>query len=239
MSDIDASFIDAPKLILYSHAPSLRVDYKQTTAGHLSRQTSGKQMFSALLRPRLVVTIQVALFLAACGGGGSESTSSATAAASVGDATMVALGKDDGGTKHIPADTAKFVDVGERLFKDTNLSASKQMACATCHAENAGHADPAGTKLPLGGPNLTTSGMRSSPTVRYLNENRAFKIDHQGVPSGGFTWDGRADSRTEQAGAPFFEGPEMALPGSPSDPTDSVGPGSRLLRRLKSTVQRK
>ncbi len=155
--------------------------------------------------------------LTGCGGGG-DAAPPATASQTRTDGVMAALGKDNGGTKHIPADTSKFVAVGERLFKDTNLSVSKQLACVSCHAENAGHADRAGTKLPLGGPTLTTSGMRSSPTVRYLNENTAFRIDRLGVPWGGFTWDGRADSRAEQAGAPFFEAPEMALPGSPSEP---------------------
>lgn len=117
----------------------------------------------------------------------------------------------------LPTDLA--VDAGEFLFKDVNLSASKQMACVTCHVEEAGHADKAGTGLPKGGPLLATSGMRSSPTVRYLNTNGAFSISNAGVPSGGFTWDGRADSRKEQAGGPFFEHQEMALPGSVDEPS--------------------
>lgn len=55
--------------------------------------------------------------------------------------------------------------------------------------------------------------------MRYLNTNGAFSIDSAGVPRGGFTWHGRADSRKEQAGAPFFEHQEMALPGSVDEPS--------------------
>ena len=177
---------------------------------------------------RLGLVCLVAAALTACGGGDS-STPAAGQANTAGSGTSSAqstfesqltasaaksankekLGK-------LPTDPA--VDAGEFLFKDVNLSASKKMACATCHNEQAGHADSAGTKLPMGGPSLMASGMRSSPTVRYLNTNGEFSINKAGVPSGGFTWDGRANSRKEQAGAPFFEHQEMALPGSMEEP---------------------
>ena len=108
--------------------------------------------------------------------------------------------------------------VGEFLFKDPRLSASGQMACVTCHAEEFGHADVPATFLPVGGPTLNQIGKRSSPTVRYLNTNPPFRVDAQGNAWGGFTWDGRADSRHEQAKDPFFEHAEMALEGSPEKP---------------------
>ena len=117
-----------------------------------------------------------------------------------------------------PANAASAVDVGELLFKDRALSASGRVACATCHVEEFGHADLPGTGLPKGGPSVTLSGMRSSPTARYLNTGRAFALDAGGRPSGGFTWDGRADTRREQARGPFFDAVEMALPGSPEQP---------------------
>ncbi|AOW15181.1 hypothetical protein LPB72_21990 [Hydrogenophaga crassostreae] len=108
--------------------------------------------------------------------------------------------------------------VGEFLFKDPRLSASGQMACVTCHAEEFGHADIPGTFLPVGGAALNQMGKRSSPTVRYLNTNPPFRLDTQGNAWGGFTWDGRADSRHDQAKDPFFEHAEMALEGSPEKP---------------------
>lgn len=121
-----------------------------------------------------------------------------------------------------PADAASAVEVGSLIFKDPALSASGRVACATCHAEEFGHADQPGVGLPKGGPTVAFSGMRSSPTARYLNTGMAFTLDASGRPSGGFTWDGRADTRREQARGPFFDGVEMALPGSPEQPAALV-----------------
>jgi cytochrome c peroxidase len=181
---------------------------------------------------KMSLTCLIAAALAACGGGGGDGAGSAspasangamegaTASEAASESALLALSASSSKGEQLgklPVDAA--VDAGEFLFKDVNLSASKQMACVTCHTENAGHADVAGTKLPMGGPSLMTSGMRSSPTTRYLNENGAFSINKAGIPSGGFTWDGRADSRKEQAGAPFFEHQEMALSGSVDEPS--------------------
>lgn len=110
------------------------------------------------------------------------------------------------------------VKVGEFLFKDLRLSSSGKMACVTCHSEEFGHADVPGVHLPMGGPQLERAGKRSSPTARYLNANPPFSIDAKGNAWGGFTWDGRADTRAAQAADPFFDHAEMALEGSPEQP---------------------
>jgi cytochrome c peroxidase len=99
--------------------------------------------------------------------------------------------------------------MGEVLFNDTRYSASGQMACATCHVPQTARADAPGGFLPLGGPMMNTQGLRSSPTLHYLNSNREFRIEN-GKPVGGFAWDGRAPSRAIQAGGPFFDAAEMA-----------------------------
>lgn len=105
---------------------------------------------------------------------------------------------------------ADRIAVGERLFHDTALSANGRQACASCHVPERGHADAAGTFLPLGGINSDVQGLRSSPSLRYLNGNRAFRIDGTGQASGGFTWDGRADDRAQQARGPLLAAGEMA-----------------------------
>lgn len=117
--------------------------------------------------------------------------------------------------------------VGELLFKDPRLSASGKMACVTCHAEEFGHADVPGTFLPMGGPALDRAGRRSSPTARYLNSNPPFHLDAQGNAWGGFTWDGRANTRADQSKDPFFDHAEMALEGSTAKP-------DALLRLVRS-----
>ncbi len=105
---------------------------------------------------------------------------------------------------------AARVAVGDLLFHDKSLSTAGNLACASCHVQGRGHADAEGTFLPLGGLALDQQGLRSSPTLDYLNGNLAFAFDDQGRPSGGFTWDGRADSRAAQALGPLLAANEMA-----------------------------
>ena len=102
------------------------------------------------------------------------------------------------------------IAIGDRLFDETTLSASGRLACATCHVESRAHADAAGSFLPLGGVNGDQQGLRSTPTLRYLSDNRAFRFNPNGDPAGGFTWDGRADSRAAQARLPLLAAHEMA-----------------------------
>jgi cytochrome c peroxidase len=100
--------------------------------------------------------------------------------------------------------------VGDKLFHDPRLSAGGRQACASCHVQDRGHADAEGSFLPLGGPALDQPGLRSTPTLNYINTNTAFRFDAQGRPEGGFNWDGRADSRFDQSLAPLLAASEMA-----------------------------
>ena len=111
-----------------------------------------------------------------------------------------------GGGKSTPPTLAS---IGELIFHDRSLSASGRLACVSCHSEQQAHADPAGTVLPLGGPNLDQQGFRSSPSLSYHNSNPAFDLN-LGFPQGGFTWDGRFDSRKAQAATPFLNPTELA-----------------------------
>lgn len=101
------------------------------------------------------------------------------------------------------------VNLGQMVFNDPRFSASGAMSCATCHIKANAHADAPGGFLPLGGPTLLSQGLRSSPTLHYLDTNPSFRIEN-GQASGGFTWDGRADDRVAQAEGPFFAAAEMA-----------------------------
>ena len=148
------------------------------------------------------------MLLSACGGGSASGDTPAAAAAAVPPAAVPAAA--------VPAAAAPTeadrVAVGEKLFNEVKLSASGRQACASCHVKARGHADAEGVFLPLGGPGLDQQGLRSSPTLHYLNSNTAFRLDAQGKPEGGFTWDGRADSRVLQASAPLLAANEMAQP---------------------------
>ena len=145
-----------------------------------------------------VVARALALLLVGCGGGGGSSTADTATTASAPPTTP---------TTPTEADR---VAIGDKLFHEMRLSASGRQACATCHVQERGHADAKDSFLPLGGPNLDQQGTRSSPSLNYLNSNTAFRFDALGKPEGGFTWDGRADSRTAQAQAPLLAANEMA-----------------------------
>ncbi|MBU6270297.1 MAG: c-type cytochrome [Betaproteobacteria bacterium] len=177
--------------------------------------------------------LSVALLACACGGGSSSGTAA-------GDTAAVTTDGLKGGSVPTPApaptpvsapapttapvpappppapapapaaSTATPLSVGALLFREKSLSASGQLACASCHDEASAHADPAGTTLPLGGVSMSVQGFRSSPSLRYLEDNTAFRFGGNGAPRGGFTWDGRADTRAAQAAGPLLAVNEMA-----------------------------
>ena len=110
-----------------------------------------------------------------------------------------------------------MAQVGEKLFFDTNLSASKKMACVSCHDPNSHYAPSNTLPVQLGGPNLTTPGFRAVPTLTYKDLTPGYADDAQnpdGVstnsPGGGYTWDGRANTLAEQAEIPLLSSFEMA-----------------------------
>ena len=157
---------------------------------------------TTLLR-RTLPALLLTTLIAGCGGGGSADAT-ATAQDSTADAAAARAPRPQ------PAPAPTLAQVGERLFSETRLSDSGQLACASCHAEAQGHADPAGGFLPLGSLDGTHVGLRSSPSLRYLDQAGAFRFDAQGRAHGGLFWDGRASSRADQARGPLFNADEMA-----------------------------
>src|SRR5437879_4977757 len=86
--------------------------------------------FSRFGRP--VVFLAAVIALTACGGGGSNSN----------------------GASEDPSKLSAAAAVGEKIFKDVSLSASGNMACATCHSPDSAHTQPNDVAVPLGGPSL-------------------------------------------------------------------------------------
>ncbi len=145
------------------------------------------------------------LLLSACGGGGGSSAEDATAVA------MARPPAPNPAPAPAPAPAPlSLSEVGDRLFKEVSLSASGKLSCAGCHVQAAGHADAAGGFLPLGGIDGQAQGLRSSPSLNYLDGAGVFRFNAQGDPQGGLFWDGRADSREAQARGPLFNAKEMA-----------------------------
>lgn len=100
--------------------------------------------------------------------------------------------------------------LGRDIFNDVSLSASGQQSCATCHQSAYGHASARG--LEAGGPDMQGMGQRNVPSIRYVGFNSALSFDKEGKASGGFFWDGRANSLQAQAMQPFLNPLEMANP---------------------------
>jgi cytochrome c peroxidase len=126
-------------------------------------------------------------------------------------AMVVACGGGSAGTATPKTNLSAAAALGERIFKDASLSASRQMSCATCHSAAAGHAtNNPDDIVPAGGAALATAGFRNAPSLRYLTLTPAFYFDNEGTPTGGFNRDGRADSLLAQAERPFLAPHEMA-----------------------------
>src|SRR6185312_9911178 len=54
--------------------------------------------------------------------------------------------------------------LGQKMFFDVSLSASGAMSCASCHDPKHGFAAPNALPVQLGGPTLSTPGLRNVPT---------------------------------------------------------------------------
>lgn len=113
--------------------------------------------------------------------------------------------------------------LGKQIFNDTTLSASGKQACASCHSPSHDYGPPNDLAVQLGGPDMKHLGGRAVPSLKYLQNNPGFQEHYvttedegdnatdQG-PTGGFTWDGRSQTRRDQARIPLLDPDEMANP---------------------------
>jgi cytochrome c peroxidase len=155
------------------------------------------------------ITMQQSLFTPTCLGLHALARTGARLAFATVVAGLAACGGGNtaGGTA---APLSAAAQLGEKIFRDTSLSASGQQACISCHDPSYGHAAPNAEPAQFGGPALNLQGGRQSPGIRYLASNTAFHFAADGTPTGGFFWDGRAESLRAQAQGPFLNPVEMA-----------------------------
>ena len=135
---------------------------------------------------------------------------------------------DGAGAKHVvPSPRAygnrptvpQLADLGRAIFGDASLSDSGRLACATCHDPAAAFGPNARTPSPFIDDYPEHDGTRAIPSLRYaqyaprFTEHFIDDEDGHGTdagPTGGLTWDGRADTAREQARLPLFAANEMA-----------------------------
>jgi len=114
-----------------------------------------------------------------------------------------------------------LASLGRKMFFDPNLSASGEMSCASCHDPAFAYGPPNAQPVQRGGVKGEQCGIRSVPSLRYLQVAPSFtehyfdaettgddSIDNG--PTGGLTWDGRVDRGRDQARLPLFSPYEMA-----------------------------
>ena len=160
-------------------------------------------MHTTLLHRAAALTAAFALAttLAACGGRNAPTEATAAASAPALAASSLSLA----------------AQVGEKMFVDTSLSGSGQMACATCHDPKNAHAPSNDLAVQAGGADLKASGTRAVPSLRYKEVTPPYAdlLDNpDGIsvpgPGGGFAWDGRAPTLAAQAQMPLLAANEMA-----------------------------
>ncbi len=107
--------------------------------------------------------------------------------------------------------------IGRAMFFDKTLSANGRIACASCH-DPAFAFGPSNSAAVQPGVRANVRGFRATPSLRYLHSLPPFSehhFDNDGDdsidlgPTGGHTWDGRANSAHEQARLPLLSPTEM------------------------------
>jgi cytochrome c peroxidase len=116
---------------------------------------------------------------------------------------------------HDPLSAAAVV--GQAMFFDKSLSDSGKLSCASCHDPDHAYAPANGLAVQPGGKDMKLAGTRAVPSLRYKDfvPPYADLLDNpDGVsapgPGGGYTQDGRARNRAEQAEIPLLSPNEMA-----------------------------
>ena len=113
---------------------------------------------------------------------------------------------------------AQLTELGRLAFGDPSLSASGRLACATCHDPANAYAPGNDLAVQPGGADGSRAGLRAAPSLRYLQRVPRFTEhfhDPEGDgtdqgPTGGYTWDGRAQTAHDQARLPLYSPLEMA-----------------------------
>ena len=118
-------------------------------------------------------------------------------------------------------EAAALAQLGKELFSDPILSGSGKLACASCHVPEDGFTPANALPVQFGGLDLKLPGTRAVPSLTYLQATPQFTehfFDNEeegdesvdNGPTGGLTWDGRADRPRDQARIPLLAANEMA-----------------------------
>ena len=74
------------------------------------------------------------------------------------------------------APLSAMAQLGQQIFYDTSFSASGQLSCASCHSPQHAYGPPNDGPVVLGGPTLSSQGVRAVPSLEYLERQPPFSI---------------------------------------------------------------
>ncbi len=69
-----------------------------------------------------------------------------------------------------------MAELGRRVFFDPSLSSSGRMSCASCHSPAHHYGPPNDLPAMLGGPTLSSQGVRAVPSLMYLERQPNFSV---------------------------------------------------------------
>ncbi len=128
--------------------------------------------------------------------------------------SLLGLSACGGGKSTQTLTTLSKIQLGEKLFSDINLSLNRTQSCATCHDAKHAFVDPrvnAVFKAVSVGQDGLSFGDRNTPTITYAKFSPLFSFTENKFVGGQFL-EGRELDLTGQAGVPFLNPIEMAMP---------------------------
>lgn len=128
-------------------------------------------------------------------------------------ATADPWARDSASADHVLAES--LVQLGQRLFFDTDLSINRTQSCASCHDPARAFTDTRPNRVSAAaslGADGKSLGDRNAPSLTYAAYAPSLQEIEPGIHAGGQFWDGRADNLQQQASSPLYNPAEMALP---------------------------
>jgi len=74
------------------------------------------------------------------------------------------------------AQLSAMAQLGRQIFYDTSFSSSGRLSCASCHSPQHAYGPPSDGPVMLGGPELSSQGVRAAPSLEYLERQPPFSI---------------------------------------------------------------
>ena len=119
------------------------------------------------------------------------------------------------GSSQAQEESPELASLGQALFFDTSLSLTRKQSCSTCHEPGRAFSDGRVNEL-AGAVSLGDDGVslgdRNTPSIVYADQVPAFHKNVDDEYVGGLFLDGRSANLKDQAGEPFLNPVEMAMP---------------------------